>query len=313
MTEWYEKAYSGAPMVKVAGFPRPLYPPNSTYYGKTPSSDGPDVKAYKRTVSRAGRWKWQKFDDTFSNNFSQGKPESDDPDDNLLVAVGDSGIVGIQMQQKIDATGWVGEKTFNTLRSIVIPAELPHAGEMAMDATAVKLINEAWGIFGGQEPPPVEPDTLRVMALKEAIAELGTKESPANSNKQKYGSWYGMNAQPWCAMFVTWCFEQVGDSPAFLKGSRYAYVPYVVGDAREGRNGLKTTDDPIPGDLVCYDWNWNGEYDHIGIFEYWKSNDTFSAIEGNTSYSDNSNGGEVMRRDRNKSSQGTVFVRVQEP
>jgi hypothetical protein len=38
----------------------------------------------------------------------------------------------------------------------------------------------------------------------------------------------------------------------------------------------------------------------------------FTAVEGNTSTSDNSNGGQVMRRDRNKNQQGTVFVRVSE-
>lgn len=305
MTDWdYKSAYPGGPMVKVAGFPRPLYPPDSLKYGKIPSSNGPDVEAYKRTVSRAGRWPWQDFDEVFNNAFSHGKAGGN---------VGESGIQGVQRQQSIDATGWVGQNTFNVLRSIRVPQGLPHAGEPAMDATAVNLIKRAWDMFGGKEPPPQETDTLRVMALDLAIKELGTKESPANSNHTKYGSWYGVDYQPWCAIFVTWCEEQAGDSPSFLKGSRYAYVPYVVGDAREGNNGLKTTDEPIPGDLVCYDWGWNGEYDHIGIFEYWKSNEVFSAIEGNTSFSDNSNGGEVMRRDRNKSGQGTVFVRVQEP
>ena len=40
---------------------------------------------------------------------------------------------------------------------------------------------------------------------------------------------------------------------------------------------------------------------------------TFNAIEGNTSVSNNSNGGEVMRRARSTPQQGTVFVRVSEP
>ena len=55
MNEWWESGYPGGPMVKVAGFPRPLYPPDAARYGKRPSIDGPDVEAYKRTVSRAGR------------------------------------------------------------------------------------------------------------------------------------------------------------------------------------------------------------------------------------------------------------------
>ena len=290
-------------MVKVNGFPRPLYPPDAKQYGKQPSSDGPDVEAYKRTVSRAGRWPWQPFDDAYSNGFAHGKSGN----------VAESGVAGIQRQQHLDDTGWIGEKTFNTLRSIKIPEGLPHAGEMAMDLTAINLINDAYDLFEGSEPPPSAGFTLRQMALERAIREIGITESPAGSNNNKYGQWYGVNYQPWCAIFVTWCYEMEGDSPSFVKGSRYAYCPYVVGDARAGRYGLQTTDDPIPGDLVVYDWSWDTVYDHIGIFERWTGSGTFDAIEGNTSYSSNSNGGEVMRRSRSRSGQGTVFVRVAEP
>jgi len=297
---WWEKPYPGAPMVKVKGFPRPCYPPDAAEHGKTPSMNGADIEAYKRTVSRAGRWPWGQFDETFSNGFSHGRSGN----------VGETGIAGIQRQQKIDATGWIGKSTFNVLRSIVIPPELPHAGEMAMDAFSVDLIEEAFDLFSGSEPGPA--GTLRLAALDKAISQLGITESPANSNNTKYGSWYGVNYEPWCAIFVTWCFEQVGDSPSFVKGSRYAYCPYVVADARANRYGLSTTDDPIPGDLVLYDWSWDTVYDHIGIFEKWNADGTFTAIEGNTSFSDNSNGGEVMRRTRSRSGQGTVFVRVAE-
>jgi hypothetical protein len=183
---------------------------------------------------------------------------------------------------------------------------------MAMDATAVNLINKAFAKYKGSPAPPAPTNTTRQIALANGITQIGIKESPANSNKCKYTDWYGM-VGPWCAMFVTWCFEvnNGSGSPSFLKGSYYAYVPYIVSDARGGRRGLSTTDDPIPGDLVCYDWDWNGEYDHVGIFEAFTSGRTqFNAIEGNTSTGNNSNGGQVMRRSRNRNSQGTVFVRV---
>ena len=124
-------------MIAVRGFPRPLYPADAAPHGKTPSEDGPDVEAYKRTVSRAGRWPWQPFDDTYSNGFAHGTSGN----------VIDSGIAGVQRQQGIQATGWVGEVTFNTLRSIRIPEGLPHAGEMAMDATAARLVDQAYERF----------------------------------------------------------------------------------------------------------------------------------------------------------------------
>lgn len=291
-------------MVEVKGFPRNLYPPSASKQGKKPSVDGPDVLAYKRTVSRAGRWEWGEFDDTFSNNFAHGKSGGD---------VGDSGVAGVQRQSHLDATGWIGEKTFNLLRSIRIPEGLPNAGQMAMDATAVKQIDQAWDKFKGAEPQPPSKGTVRGSALDKAISQLGIKESPAESNNTKYGNWYGQNYQPWCAMFVTWCFEMAGGSPSFVQGSRYAYCPYIVNDARSKKYGLSTTDDPIPGDVVVYDWSYDTVYDHVGIFEKDLGGGQFSAIEGNTSLNNNSNGGEVMRRTRSRSGQGTCFVRVKEP
>jgi hypothetical protein len=308
MGGWWEQGYPGAPMVKVAGFPRPLYPPDADQYGKRPSQDGPDVIGYKRTVSRAGRWPWQQMDDTYSNGFAHGKAGG---------AVGDSGVAGVQRQQHIDDTGWLGKTTFNTLRSIVIPGGLPHAGEQAMDDTAIILINEAWELYGGHEPEPPDRGTVRGAALGRMAREIGVTESPPGSNQCRYTDWYGM-VGPWCAMFVAWGYElgaqDVGkDSPSFVKGSRYAYVPYIVGDARAARYGLTTTDSPEPGDLVCFDWSWDGEYDHVGVFEEWRGQGVFDTIEGNTSNADNSNGGQVMRRQRQVGAQGTVFVRVAEP
>ena len=300
MTNWWEKGYPGGPMVAVKGFPRPVYPPDAQ--GHPASVDGSDVEAYKRTISRAGRWEWQAFDQAFSNAFSHGKSGGN---------VSESGVEGVQRQGEIQPTGWMGKDTFNLLRSIRIPEGLPNAGQVAMDARSVELINAAWDRFGGHEPEPGGDNSAK-SRLKKAQSQIGVKESPANSNKCKYTSWYGM-VGPWCAMFATWC-DLMGEDPSpktFVKGSRYAYVPYILADARLGYYGLSVTSSPKPGDLVLYDWSWDGEYDHVGIFESGNASN-WNAIEGNTSTSNNSNGGQVMRRSRSKSQASVVFVRVKE-
>jgi len=290
-------------MVSLPGFPRPLYPPDAKAKGKTPSVNGPDVEAYKRCVWRLGRWPGPatNFDRAYSNAFSHGKSGN----------VGETGVAGVQRQAKIQDSGWIGEPTFNFFRSVLIPEGLPNAGAPAIDARAQSLFVDAWEMFGGKEPSPTPPQSLRSKALAQAVTQLGIKESPPNSNTTKYTTWYGL-VGPWCAMFVTWCYETVGDSPSFVKGKNYAYVPYIVSDARGGRNGLILTDAPVGGDLVCYDWQRDGTFDHVGLFEKWTGGGGFTAIEGNTSTSNNSDGGEVMRRSRNTNSQSTVFVRVAE-
>lgn len=44
--------------------------------------------------------------------------------------------------------------------------------------------------------------------IKIAEKELGTKEYPANSNKQKYGVAYGWNGVPWCVIFIWYLFQR---------------------------------------------------------------------------------------------------------
>lgn len=151
---------------------------------------------------------------------------------------------------------------------------------------------------------------LREKALANLTAKIGTKESPAGSNRVWASEWYGLIGS-WCAMAVTWAYVKAG-SKAFAKGSRWAYVPWIVNAARAGNYGLSVTRDPKPGDLVCYDWpgESKGTADHVGLFEKWlDAPDTFSAIEGNTAIGNDSNGGEVMRRQRIRS-EVLAFVHV---
>lgn len=139
---------------------------------------------------------------------------------------------------------------------------------------------------------------LRQKALNLAESFIGVTEMPAGSNRQKFGEWYRMNGVPWCAIFVTYCYVFSG-SRAFVQGRRYAYCPYVVNDARSGRNNLAVTRDPQPGDLVLFDWAGDGVADHIGLFKAWRDQGRFFAsVEANTSPTNNSNGGAVMLRER---------------
>jgi hypothetical protein len=298
MADWWQQPYHGGPMVPVAGFPRELIPPVD---GK-PMPGGLDVVGYKRTVWRAGRWQGpaSRFDEQYSTAFAFGCGPN----------VIDTGVAGVQRQQNQPDDGVIDEQLFNTLRSMRVPEGKPHAGEMCMDATAANLISEAFAQF---HPKPAPKATIRERALDGAISWLGYKESPAGSNNSEFGRWYGANYQPWCAMAVTYWFEvEAGGSPSFLRGERWAYVPYVLSSAVEARNGLTITSTPKPGDLVAYDWERDGTFDHVGIFESGTAN-SWTAIEGNTSTSNQSNGGEVMRRDRSSAQASVVFVRVAEP
>jgi hypothetical protein len=123
---------------------------------------------------------------------------------------------------------------------------------------------------------------LRRKALREMRKLIGIKENPLGSNKSKVGEWYGVNDE-WCAMGVTMAYVKAG-STGFVRGSRWAYVPYLVSAARAGQHGLTVTTDPKPGDLVCFDFdgtNFSGSGNHIGMFEKRTGPTTFQTIEAN--------------------------------
>ena len=154
---------------------------------------------------------------------------------------------------------------------------------------------------------------MRERALAESVKWIGTKESPPNSNKVMFSDWYGLRG-PWCAMFVTWCYTQAGSKAFDPKKARWAYCPFMVNDARAQRNGIIVVpvDKVQPGDIAMFDWQGDGVSDHVGIVETKpNSKGAFKCIEGNTSTSSDSDGGAVMRRDRNKK-QVQVFIRVVE-
>ncbi len=102
-----------------------------------------------------------------------------------------------------------------------------------------------------------------------ATAEVGTKENPPNSNKVIYNTWiWGKevsgSAYPWCGAFVSWCYDKAGmtiKSAGLTKG----FVGCQFAVANVSKWGKQVTI-PQPGDVVFFDWEGDGKFDHTGIF-----------------------------------------------
>lgn len=131
----------------------------------------------------------------------------------------------------------------------------------------------------------------KVIAI--AKREIGVTEVPFNTNKTKYGQWFGLNGVAWCGIFVSWCYDKAGlplGNIGFSKGFAGCQTAYD-----HFRKSGEITTDPQPGDIVLFDWNGDKRYDHVGIFVSWKAKgQAFNTIEGNTSPTNASNGGCVM-------------------
>lgn len=127
-------------------------------------------------------------------------------------------------------------------------------------------------------------------ALALAKKELGYHESPAYSNRTKFGLEYGFNGVAWCAIFESIMFKHAG-FPRF----RYAAVEAIYNDAIYGRNSLRRVFSPRQGDIVCYALHGD-PFAHTAFYDVSSSSGQFWDVGGNTSAQDFSNGGEVARQ-----------------
>jgi len=125
--------------------------------------------------------------------------------------------------------------------------------------------------------PPANNAELRQRMLQIAQGEIGTTER-TNSNDGavlKYPNYFGRHSEAYCSDFVSWVSTQAGQP------MNQAYVPTVKHDLiASGR--WKGKQNPQPGDLVLFDWNHDGQPDHIGLVKSVNANGTITTIEGNT-------------------------------
>lgn len=131
-----------------------------------------------------------------------------------------------------------------------------------------------------------------------AVAEgqVGVVERP--TNRTPYGAWYGLDSQPWCAMFLSWCHGRIGalDLIDFSTSKGYAYTPTgAAGFQREGRWGSQ----PQVGAHVFFRFS-GPRIHHVGLVVGHGAG-YLETIEGNTSRGtagSQRDGGGVWRRRR---------------
>ena len=122
-----------------------------------------------------------------------------------------------------------------------------------------------------------------MIVIDNATNELNYQETGNNDNK--YGKWYGLNNQPWCAMFVSWCFAQADLSQLVAAQTKKGFASCDAGlKWFAKRNKLIPVGQAQPGDVVFFQFDNDAEPDHVGIvIKNWKRKNILVTIEGNTS------------------------------
>ena len=155
---------------------------------------------------------------------------------------------------------------------------------------------------GAEVPaPPVPERDIGRHALAEALRHVGVRESPPGSNRTMFGRWFGVDGVPWCAIFVSYCFD-VGAGVVLCRAWHgagvaprgVAYVPTLSAWLRA--TGRVVVGVAKPGDIAIFDWD-GGVPDHVGIVIR-AAGSALETVEGNTAVGNDSDGGEVMRRRR---------------
>lgn len=134
-----------------------------------------------------------------------------------------------------------------------------------------------------------------------AKAQIGYTELPVNNTH--FGKWYGLNNQPWCAIFVSWVFNEAGLVDKVKAQTKKGFASCTAGLAYFAKNNkLVPVGEAQEGDIAFFQFDADAEPDHVGIVE--KNNKLMKqliCIEGNTSSGNKgsqSNGDGVYRRNR---------------
>lgn len=118
-----------------------------------------------------------------------------------------------------------------------------------------------------------------------AATQVGYHEGLGNDSK--YGQALGLNHEPWCALFVSWCFEQAGHPlPSMQPGMPTGYAAVGYGIQWAKANGLwRPSWQAQPNDAICYGWDGPGSSwarMHTGlIVSAGRRGDLGHTIEGN--------------------------------
>ncbi len=108
-----------------------------------------------------------------------------------------------------------------------------------------------------------------------AVTQIG------NVGGEPYWSWYGFGSrEEWCACFVSWVAEQCGYIDAGII-PRFSWCPSGVQWFKDRGQWQDNGYTPRPGDIIFFDWEPDGECDHVGIVES-VADGKINTIEGNS-------------------------------
>lgn len=112
------------------------------------------------------------------------------------------------------------------------------------------------------------------------IVELSLTQL-GNEGGEIYWRWWGYTERvEWCAIFVSWCADQCGYLEAGII-PRFQGVDVGSQWFMDHGQWQDNSYEPSPGDIIFFDWEVDGECDHVGIVEKCEEGIVYT-VEGNS-------------------------------
>jgi cell wall-associated NlpC family hydrolase len=109
------------------------------------------------------------------------------------------------------------------------------------------------------------------MATAQDVVKIARKYIDANyregeNNDTIFGKAYGLNHQPWCAMYVSYCFNEAGVGALVAAQTKKGFASCDAGMKWFAKNGqLVPVGQAQAGDIVFFQFDDDAQPDHVGI------------------------------------------------
>lgn len=213
--------------------------------------------------------------DEGTDGDGQGPSEELEGSEDLEGAGGDGGgpveMIQEEMQENSvsdgDQDGYTGRVPLEDLQD-------QEKLDKALADGLVELIPDTEEIYGDDQRAGAGVGNI----IDAALREVGVSGRP---NKYTYwlGAISGTYSYAWCHAFVSWCGAQISGAGQIPRTASCFYGAQEFkarGQWKDRISGYV----PKAGDIIYFDWDANGGYDHVGIVHY-VSGGRVHTIEGN--------------------------------
>ena len=115
------------------------------------------------------------------------------------------------------------------------------------------------------------------------IAKSQIDYQETGNNDTIYGKWYGLNNQPWCAIFVSWCYDQASLVKTVAAQNKKGFASCDAGlKWFVKQNKLIPVGQAKEGDIAFFQFDKDAEPDHVGIVVKNDGKKYIWCVEGNT-------------------------------